>query len=156
MAISKRLKQFLEEEGVEFEPMHHSAAFTASEIAGAQHVPGKNVIKSVIVKSGDDFIMCVLPAIHLIDFDKLSALTGDSFLVLASEEEIGKLFPEYEIGAEPPFGDLYGLPVYIDSMIKDNEFICFNAGSHTDLIKIKTHDYLNLVKGKFGNFGRHV
>lgn len=156
MAVTARLEEYLKKEGVDYEPMHHSAAYTASEIAGAQHIPGKHVVKSVIIKSGDTFLMCVLPAIHLVDFDKLQSVSGFQNLELASEVEVEKLFPDYEKGAEPPFGHLYGLQVFIDSLIEDSEFICFNAGTHTDMVKMKTTDYLRLANGKSASFGKHV
>lgn len=156
MTISARLEEYLKKEGVEYEPMHHSAAYTASEIAGAQHIPGKHVVKTVIVKSSDTYLMCVLSAIHLVDFDKLQSETGLQNLELASEPEVEKLFPDYEKGAEPPFGHLYGLKVYIDSLLEDNEYICFNAGTHTDMVKMKTADYIRLANGKSASFGRHV
>lgn len=156
MTVSKKLEAFLKKEGISYETMHHSAAYTALEVAGAQHVPGKHVIKSVIVKSGKEFMMCVLPAIHFVDFDKLQSITGKTDIVLAKEEEMTKLFPDYEKGAEPPFGHLYNLDVFIDSAITENEYICFNGGSHTDMVKMKTEDYLKLAKGTTADFGKHV
>lgn len=156
MAVATKLQEFLKQQKVPYEPMHHSAAYTASEVAGAQHIPGKFVIKSVIIKAGNKFIMCVLKAIQLVDFAKLEKLTGLKNLALASEGEVAKLFPDFDKGAEPPFGHLYGLEVFIDESIKENEFICFNAGTHTDLVKLKTTDFLKIAKGKTGKFGRHV
>src|SRR3989337_2789555 len=123
MAISIKVKNYLEKEGIKFEVAEHPLAYTATEVAGIQHVPGKQMVKSVIVKSNGEFIMCVLPAIHLIDFEKLKAATGAKSLKLANENEISKLFPDYEIGAEPPFGELYGLKVYADSLLEEDSEI---------------------------------
>lgn len=156
MAISSRLKEFLDQEDVHYDVLHHTAAFTASEIAGAQHVPGKNVLKSVIVKAGDQYLMVVLSATHMIDFDKLSSVSGMKNLELASEDEISKLFPDYDIGAEPPFGHLYGLKVFIDKKVQEDRDIVFNAGTHTDMIKMKKDDFIRLAEGKIADIGRHI
>jgi Ala-tRNA(Pro) deacylase len=100
--------------------------------------------------------MCVLPAIHLIDFEKLKKATGDSNPILADEEEISKLFPDYDVGAEPPFGHLYGLKVYADKALEEDEEIVFNAGSHTDVIKMKFADYKRLANPVIANIGTHI
>jgi len=156
MAISAKVKQFLEENGVEFEQMEHTPAFTASEIAGTQHVPGKQMIKSVIVKTDGEFIMCVLPAIHMIDFEKLAKVTGAKDIQLAEESDLAHLFPDYETGAEPPFGQLYGLKVFADQMIKEDNHIVFNAGTHTDVVKINLDDFSRLVNPTFADIGTHI
>lgn len=156
MAIATDLKKYLEAKNVPFEILQHPVAYTASEIAGSRHIPGKIMIKCVLIKADDAFILCVLPAIHLVDFDKLKKITQAKELDLASEEEIGKIFPEYEIGAEPPFGNLHGLKVYADEMLQENEEIVFNAGTHTDLVKMQLKDFLHLAQPILANFGRHV
>lgn len=157
MTISKKLKNILDESGIDYKIEEHPAAFTSQEIAGAQHVPGKQVLKTVIVKSGDGaFHMAVVTANQLIDFDKFEALSKTSDTSLASEDEMSELFPEYDLGAEPPFGNLYGLKVFADRSIEDNDTVYFNAGSHTELIKMKLSDYLNITKPIIGNIGRHI
>ena len=92
MTTSPKLKNYLDKENIKYEVAEHSLAYTASEIAGSQHLPGKQVVKSIIVKSGDRYMMCVLPSIHLIDFEKLKKAAGVEKLQLASEDEIAKLF----------------------------------------------------------------
>ncbi len=156
MAISSKLKSFLDKEDVEYQVQEHPLAYTAQEVAGEQHIPGKQMVKSVIVKSGDHFMMCVLPAIHLIDFDKLKALVGNGDISLADEEEIAKLFPDYEVGAEPPFGHIYGLEVFADRKLQESEEIAFNAGTHTDVVKMKFKDYLRLANPKLADIGTHI
>ncbi len=157
MALSKKLKGILDEKGIRYEVKEHPAAYTAQEIAGAQHVPGAQLLKSVIVKkSGKDFIMVVLPSTKLVDFDKLSALTKDKNLELASEDEFVKIFPDYELGSEPPFGNLYGLKVYADRAIEENDEIFFNGGSHTEVVKMDLSDFVDITQPIMGDIGRHI
>jgi len=157
MAISSKLKKILEEKGIKFEVHEHPAAFTAQEIAGAQHVPGQQLLKPVIVKDGEgNFHMVVVTTNQLVDFDKFEALSKVSGTDLASEDEVGELFPDYELGAEPPIGNLYGLKVFADRSIESNDQVFFNAGSHTDLVKMDLSDYLSLTQPIMGEIGRHV
>ena len=156
MTVSAKIKELLDKQHIGYQILEHSIAYTAMEIAGAQHVPGKQLIKSVIVKADGQYLMCVLPAIHLIDFDKLKKVTGAKKIELAKEKDIQKLFPEYEVGAEPPFGQLYGLYVYVDKLLQENEEIVFNAGTHTDMIKIKWKDFEKLTKPRLADFGVHI
>ncbi len=156
MAISSKVKEYLDKEGVKYEVAEHPLAYTATEIAGSQHVPGKQMIKSVIVKCDGEFVMCVLPAIHLIDFEKLKVTTGAKDLKLADEHDIAKLFPDYEIGAEPPFGQLYGLKVFADKLLEEDSEIVFNAGTHTDVVKIKFEDFKRLTNPVIAEIGTHI
>ena len=156
MSISPKVKKFLDEEKVKYEISEHPLAYTASEVAGVQHIPGKKMVKSVIVKSGKDFIMCVLPAIHLVDFSKLKKALNSKDLVLADEEEIATLFPDYDVGAEPPFGQLYGLKVVADNILDEDEEIVFNAGTHTDVVKMKFSDFKKIVKPTLASIGSHI
>ena len=98
--MSQKIKGYLTKEKVPFEILEHPLAYTALEIAGAQHVPGRKLIKSVIIRADDKFVMCVLPAIHYVDLDKLKAALKANKVELAREGEISKIFPEYEVGAE--------------------------------------------------------
>ena len=156
MAVSSKLKSYLDKEHVGYEIAEHPLAYTASEIAGSQHVPGKIMVKSVIVKSQGKFIMCVLPAIHLIDFDKLKKVIGSQDIKLADESELSNLFPDYDLGAEPPFGQLFGLKVYADKSLEDDEEIVFNAGTHTDVMKMKLNDFKKLTKPIMAEIGTHI
>lgn len=156
MSVSQKIKAYLDKENVGYQVLEHSLAYTAMEIAGSQHVPGRQVIKTVIVKADNKFVMCVLPAIHYIDLYKLQDILKTKNVQLATEEEISKLFPEYEVGAEPPFGHLYNLPVYADKVLEVDEDIVFNAGTHTDMIKIKWKDYQRLSRPTIVDIGIHV
>ncbi|MFH1778798.1 MAG: YbaK/EbsC family protein [Candidatus Omnitrophota bacterium] len=156
MAIAEKLKKYLDENKVKYQALKHPVAYTAQEIAAAQHVPGKQVVKSVLVKADDKYVLAVLPAIHLIDTNKLKSVIKCKTLKIATEDEIAKLIPDYEVGAMPPFGTLYGLDVYADEMLKEDVEIVFNAGTHTDTVKIKYADFEKLAKPKPADFGKHV
>lgn len=156
MAITQKVKNYLDEKHIGYQILKHSLTYTAMETAGAQHVPGKQLIKSVIVKADGKFIMCVLSSNHLINFDKLKKSTQTKEVYLATEAEIEALFPECEVGAEPPFGELFGLDVLVDRAVSENEEIVFNAGTHTDTVKIKYKDFVRLTKSKEANFGEHI
>ncbi|MFH1406997.1 MAG: YbaK/EbsC family protein [Candidatus Omnitrophota bacterium] len=156
MAVSKKITAYLTKNKVKCKSIKHKEAFTAQEIAASADVPGKQVIKSVLVKTDDNYVLAVLPAIHLIDFTALKKLTKAKSLKLASEKEIEKVFPDFEVGAMPPFGNIYDVPVYADDALKEDLEIVFNAGTHTDLLKIKYKDFEKLAKPKLAKFGKHV
>jgi len=156
MTASQKIVDFLEENSIDYELLEHPAAYTAQEIAGKQHIPGRLVIKSVIAKLDGKLIMCVLPAIHLVDFDTLKNITGALDVRLATEEEISETFPDYEVGAEPPFGHLYDLDVFVDKFLEQENEVVFNAGTHTDMIKIKRADFMQLAKPTIADFGVHI
>lgn len=156
MAIAPALKKFLEQKKISYQLLQHPIAYTASEIAGAQHISGKLMVKSVLIKADNQFLLCVLPATQWLDFDKVKKATKAKELQLATEEEIAKIFPEYDTGAEPPIGDLHGLKVFADNTIEENEEIAFNGGTHTDLVKIKIKDFLDNTKPTLASIGRHV
>lgn len=156
MAISPKIKEYLDNQGISYEIAEHPLAYTATEVAGSQHIPGRQMVKSVIIKSNDEFMMCVLPAIHMVDFEKLKNLLGRESLKLANEDEIAKLFPNYDVGAEPPFGQLYGLKVYADKVLESEDEIVFNAGTHTDVVKMKFNDYKRLVNPILAIIGTHI
>lgn len=158
MAIPSKLKQFLDKEHVSYQTLVHPEAFTATEIAAVRHVPGKQFAKCVILNADGEYVMCVLPAIHNIDFNKLKNLTGAREVNLVSEDEIRRLLPEFPPGTEPPFGDLYSLKlaVYADQILEENDEIVISAGTHTDLMRMKWLDFLRLVRPILGDFGKHV
>ncbi len=156
MGIAKQLKEFLDKEHVPYKQSRHETAYTAMEIAGAQHVPGKDFLKTVMVKADGKYVMCVLPAVQLIDFAKLKKLLNCKNLELTSETEIAELFPEFEVGAAPPFGHLKGIPVYSDKMLENDEIVFFNGGTHNDVIQMNYKDFIKLEHPKVADFGRHI
>lgn len=148
----KKLKEFLDSHGIRYETIHHAEAFTAQGIAAAAHVPGREVAKTVMVKLDAKMAMAVLPASYKVDFALLKAASGAGKAVLASEQEFQDMFPECAIGAMPPFGNLYGLEVFAAESLKGNEKIAFNAGSHTELIRLSYKDFEKVVKPKILKF----
>ena len=148
----QKLKKFLDSNGVKYVVMKHSTTYTAQEIAASAHIPGKELAKTVMIKVDDKMAMAVLPASYKVDFDLLKDATGADQVELASEEEFKYTFPDCEIGAMPPFGNLYDMEVYSAESLAEDEEIAFNAGSHKELIKLAYKDFENLVKPKVIKF----
>ncbi len=148
----KKLKKYLDENSIKYRTIVHSTAYTAQQIAASAHIPGKEVAKTVMVKIDDKMAMTVLPASYKVDFDLLKEVVGTKKVELATEREFKDLFPECEIGAMPPFGNLYDMDVYVAESLLEDEEIAFNAGSHTELIKLSMKDYAKLVKPKVLKF----
>lgn len=142
---AKKLKDYLDKQHVQYELIGHMKAFTAQEIAAAAHIPGKEIAKTVIVKLDNQMAMVVLPADHQLNFGILKETTGAKAVELASEEEFMNLFPGCEPGAMPPFGNLYDLAVYEDPALAEDKEIAFNAGSHTELMRLAHKDFERLV-----------
>ncbi len=156
MAIAKRLKDYLKTNKVKYKALKHKAVYTAQEIAAQQHVPGKEFIKTVMVKlNRDKFFMMALPASCKIDFKKLKVASGAKTVELASEKEFKGIFPDCEIGAMPPFGNLYNIPVVVDKTVEEDKIIVFNAGNHKETIMMKYSDFKDLVKPKVASFSIH-
>lgn len=142
----RKLKEFLNENRVKYVTISHSPAYTAQEIAASAHIPGKEVAKTVILRLDGKMAMAVLPASRQIDLDKLKEAAGAEEVELATEKEFQGLFPDCELGAMPPFGNLYGMPVYVADKLTEDEEIAFNAGSHTELMQLPYEDFERLVK----------
>lgn len=142
----KKVRKFLDENGVKYVIISHSPAYTAQEIATSSHIPGKEIAKTVLFRRDGKMTMAVLPAPYKIDFaklkDKLSAISCE----LAMEDEFKYLFPDCAIGAMPPFGNLYDMEVFVDESLTLDKEIAFNAGTHTELIKLAYIDFARLVK----------
>ena len=148
----QKLREFLNERGVKYATIIHSPAFTAQEIAASAHVPGKELAKTVMVELDGKMAMAVLPASQRVNLEELQAVTGAADVKLACEREFADLFPGCEIGAMPPFGNLYNMDVYVTPSLAEDEYIAFNAGSHTELIRMKYEEYTKLVQPKLLEF----
>lgn len=148
----KRLKEFLDTNNIKYVVISHSRAFTAQETATSAHIPGKELAKTVMVKIDGKMAMAVLPASYKIDFDLLKKATGSSKVEIANEKEFKDLFPECEVGAMPPFGNLYGMDVFVARSLTEDEEIAFNAGSHRELVRMAYRDFEKLVKPKVMEF----
>ena len=147
MPVSK-IKDFLDSQNIKYVTIKHSPAYTAQEVAASSHIPGKELAKTVIIKVNDEMAMFVLPASFKINFDLLKNVIGANTVKLAAENEFKDMFPGCEIGAMPPFGNLYDIEVYVTESLSGEKEIAFNAGSHTELIKMAYKDFERVVKPK--------
>ncbi len=144
----QKLKEFLDSHNVKYVTISHSRAFTAQETATSAHIPGKELAKTVMVKMNGKMAMAVLPASSKVDFDILKKVTGFAKIEIANEKEFKDLFPDCEIGAMPPFGNLYGMDVFVAESLTEDKEIAFNAGSHRELVKMAYKDFEKLAKPK--------
>jgi Ala-tRNA(Pro) deacylase len=142
---TQALKQFLGDNHVKYTTITHSPEYTAQEIAASAHIPGKDLAKTVIVKIDGDFAMAVLPASMHVSIACLKEATGAGDVEIASEEEFEKLFPDCELGAMPPFGNLYDMPVFVAQELREDTEIAFNAGTHSELVRLTYSDFDKLV-----------
>ena len=145
MSISRILKDYLDHEQVHYDVLPHPEAFRALAIAQTLHTPEKEMAKVVIVKVDQRFVMMVLPASWNVDLHRLRIVFATHQVRLATEEEIKTLFPDCELGAMPPFGHLYGLPVYVDQSLVENQEIVFQAGTHSEAIRMRYWDFASLT-----------
>jgi Ala-tRNA(Pro) deacylase len=141
-----KLKEFLDGHRVKYVSIQHSPAYTAQEIAASAHVSGKELAKTVMVSLDGKLAMAVLPASGKVDVDRLREASGATDVMIASEQDFRGAFPECELGAMPPFGNLYGMDVYVDERLAEDLEIAFNGGSHSELIRLAYKDFARLVK----------
>lgn len=154
MVILKRLQNYLDSHKIPYQVVPHSLAYTAREAANSLHVPADSFAKVVVVKADSRYVMTVLPANWNVDFRRLIDVLEYPHVRLATEEELGVLFPDCEIGSMPPFGNLYGTPVYVDATLTQDEEIVFDAGSHVGAIKMRYQDFADLVHPRIAEFHR--
>lgn len=150
--IVSRLKEYLDAHHVPYEVLPHPAVYRAPEVAQALHVPGKDLAKVVIVKVDERFVMTVLPADWKVDVKHLKGVFGTKHVRLATEQEFKELFPDCQTGAMPPFGNLYGLDVYVDRSLAEDEEIFFEAGAYDTAIKMRYQDFAHLVQPRIAEF----
>jgi len=148
----RKLKKFLDDNNVPYISITHSQAFTAQQVAASAHIKGKEMAKTVIIKINEKLAMAVLPATYHVDFHLLKEVTGNENVVLAHESEFREIFDDCELGAMPPFGNLYNMEVYVAQSLAVDEEIAFNAGTHSELIRMKYSDFKRLAKPKILKF----
>ncbi len=156
MPILAKLRDFLEANKVSYSVHSHPTAYTAQEIAALSHVKGRVLAKVVMVKAGADLTMLVLPADHRVDLSRVKTILGVKDVRLAQESEFSQVFPGCEVGAMPPFGNLFGVSVYADRSLEKDEEIVFSAGTHTLTAKLAFRDFVQLVKPRMEEFGVHL
>jgi Ala-tRNA(Pro) deacylase len=148
----QKLKQFLDAQRVKYACISHSPAYTASEIAQSAHIPGRELAKVVMVALDGRMAMAVLPANRKVDLNLLREAVGADEAKLATEEEFRLRFPDCETGAMPPFGNLYGMEVFVSEQLAEDDHIAFNAGTHTEVMRLAYADFARLVKPKVAIF----
>ena len=146
MPILKKLKEALDEAKISYEVYNHALAYTAQEIAAKQHFSGKEMAKVVMLDVDGALVMGVIPGSRKISLDMVRVSLGAKKARLATEDEFIARFPNCEIGAMPPFGNLFGLSVYVDPALEQDEYIYFNAGNHVQTVRLKYADFASLVK----------
>ena len=144
----QQLKEFLDNRNVKYVTITHSASYTAQEVAASAHVPGKELAKTVVVKLDGKMALAVLPASFRVNLDLLKQTTGAESIELATEDEFRDRFPGCDVGAMPPFGNLYDMPVFVSEVLAEDDEIAFNAGSHTELIRLAYADFERLAQPK--------
>ncbi len=153
MPILQQLRDVLEAHDVPYRVLTHPRAYSAQRTAACQHIPGKHMAKVVMVKHGERSVMTVLPATHRVNLDQLQARLGAP-LRLEGEQEFRLLFPYCETGAEPPFGNLFGLDVWVDRTLAEDEEIVFNAGTHCHAVRMRYADFAWLVQPQVAAFAQ--
>ncbi len=149
-----KIRQFLDSEKIKYRIISHSVAYTAQEIAALAHISGKTIAKTVIVKLDGKLAMAVLQATQLVDLDALAVAAGAKTADLATEREFAAAFPDCDLGAMPPFGNLYGMPVFVSEALARDDEIAFNACSHTELIRLAFSDFERVVKPRIVHLER--
>jgi Ala-tRNA(Pro) deacylase len=154
MSVPARLKSFLDANQIPYQSLAHSTTYTAQGTATVMQVSGKEIAKTVVLCAGppkEETILAVLPGSRHVKFDKLATAVGKP-VRLASEEEFRSLFPDCELGAMPPFGALYNLPVYLDESLSKDKEVVFNAGTHHDAVRMNYEDFVRLADPKICSF----
>jgi Ala-tRNA(Pro) deacylase len=149
---AQKLKRMLDQHDIKYISINHSPAFTAREVAASTFVPRREFAKTIIVDLDGEKVMAVVPASRHVDLEALCKLTNCNEARLATEDEFEALFPDCEVGAMPPFGSFYDTRVFVDKMVTEVDDLCFNAGSHEQILRMDCRDYLRLEQPVVGAF----
>jgi Ala-tRNA(Pro) deacylase len=147
-----RLENYLRDNRVPFEEQHHPRAVSAQEVAASEHLPGRMLAKTVMVLADGQMVMLALPAPYQVDLEKAAAALGVEEARLAEEEQFADTFLDCELGAMPPFGNLYGVPVYVEKTLAQDETIVFRSGTHTQTMSVSYSDFERLVEPTVAQF----
>lgn len=151
-----RLQSFLDQLDATYRVSHHDSAYTAQELAMAEHIPGKQVIKPVIVQADGQFVMCALPACYRVDLEELKQQIPARQVSLVDEAKLPDVFPDCELGAEPPVGRIYGLVTLMDESLTADDHVTFQAGTHHDSVTMSLAEYRRVAQPEIAHFARHV
>lgn len=152
MSVAQRLKRALDAREIPYQTIPHRPGYTATAAATETHTPRQEFAKVVVVWADGQFAMAVLPADHQVRLTELRREMAAHEIRLATEDEIARLCPDCEVGAEPPLGNLYGLPVFLSSWLTGDEAITFHGGTHREAVRMKLQDYMNLVRPRVIDF----
>ena len=153
MNCKLRIEDYLRENEIPYQTQHHPRAITAQEVAATEHVPGRMFAKTVMVSTDrDEMCMLALPAPYHVNPEKAATALGATEARLADEGRFAETFPDCEVGSMPPFGHLYGVPVYVDEALANNETIVFRAGTHADTMSVAYADFERLVEPTIADF----
>lgn len=150
------LQSYLDEQGVRYRVSQHPTAYTAQDLAATEHVPGKQVVKSVVVRADGRYVVCALPASYRVDLNELREQLQAQDVSLVEEEKLRELFPDCELGAEPPIGKMYGLPTLMDESLLTDDHVMFAAGSHTQAVTMSMAEFRRIAQPELAHFGRHL
>jgi Ala-tRNA(Pro) deacylase len=153
MSAKDKFESYLRDNGVEFEAHSHPEAYSAQKVAAFEHVSGKQLAKLVMVLCDGDLVMAVVPAHEKVELERFKSATGAGDARLAQEDEFAPHFPDSDPGAQPPFGNLYQLPTYVDESLTRQQRIVVQAGTHTDTVTLSYADYERLVQPRVASFG---
>jgi Ala-tRNA(Pro) deacylase len=151
MTCRKRLEEMFRAENVTFSVRKHEEMYSAQRLAGLLHISGEQLAKVVMARADDQLVMLVLPAPARVDLGKVKKLLKAGEVSLAREPEFAELFADCEVGAMPPYGNLYGLPTYVDRTLSTQIRIAFPAGSHREAIELSFADYERTAKPVVAN-----
>jgi Ala-tRNA(Pro) deacylase len=152
MPIPQRVREYLDSKHVPHEWLHHAQAFAAQQVAHSMHVSGKHLAKTVVFSADGRLVMGVIPASRRLNLQELRALLEVKHLEMLSEDDLAKAFPDCELGAIPPLGNLYGMEVWVDRTLRESEDIVFCTGTHADCVRMKYSDFAGLVTPRVGCF----
>jgi len=151
-----KLGEYLEQKGIAFQSFEHPPAYTAQEVAAEEHISGNLIAKAVVVRADGKFVICALPASYKLDIGKVAKALRSKSVRLADESEMAELFPDVEVGAEPPLGNLWNLPTIVDEHLAEGEEIVFQAGTHRHAVRMKYSDYEALAQPKVADLAVHL
>ncbi len=156
MAVASRLQDYLAQQNIDYEVSTHEPTDTATHSAQASHIPGSQLAKAVILKHGHGFVMAVLSANDHVHLGRLGQSLGRT-VGLATEDEVGDIFSDCELGAVPPVGDAYGLEMVVEEALDGEPEIYFEGGDHKSLVHVSSDQFQKLMaQARRISFGEHV
>jgi len=148
------LPSFLDDQGVNYRLSHHPQAYTSQDLAQAEHVSGRNVVKPVLIRADGEFVLCALPATHRVDLMELRTQLRAKEVSLADESQLRQCFPDCELGAAPPIGRIWGLPTLMDESLTSDDMVTFQAGTHDQAITMTLAEYRRIAQPEMAHFAR--